>query len=190
MMRMRELTDSARAISTICCCPSRRSSTRVNGSISSSRSAISARSGAPLPRNRRRSRPCNLAPHEDVVAHVEIGREAQFLMDDRDAAIARVGRGGEGDARAVKLDEARGRRHDAGQNLHQRRLAGAVLSEQRGHLAAMDVEVHALQARGCCRRTWRCCAPRARRRRPAARCRAPRHLNVQLHGRDQPAVRD
>ena len=40
MMRMRELIDSARAISTICCCPSRRFSTSVKGSMSSSRPVI------------------------------------------------------------------------------------------------------------------------------------------------------
>ena len=34
---------------------------------------------------------------------------------------------------------------DAGQDLHQGRLAGAVLAEQRRHLAAVDVEVDALQ---------------------------------------------
>ncbi|MDT4834798.1 hypothetical protein FQZ97_684480 [compost metagenome] len=43
MIRMRLLTDRARAISTICCCPRRRSSTKVSGSIASSSSAISAR---------------------------------------------------------------------------------------------------------------------------------------------------
>ncbi len=43
MIRMRELTESARAISTICCWPRRSSSTGVLGSMSSSSSAISNR---------------------------------------------------------------------------------------------------------------------------------------------------
>ena len=38
----------------------------------------------------RRSSCADLAAHEDVVANAEIGREAQFLVDDRDAAVARV----------------------------------------------------------------------------------------------------
>ena len=66
-------------------------------------------------------------------------------MDDRDAAIARVGGRSEGDGIAVEHDFAGCRLDHAGENLHQRRLAGAILSEQRGDLAAMDVEIDALE---------------------------------------------
>ena len=34
---------------------------------------------------------------------------------------------------------------DAGEDLHQRRLAGAVLADERDDLAARDVEVHLVQ---------------------------------------------
>ncbi len=90
-------------------------------------------------------RRAQLPAHEDVVAHAEVGCEAQLLVDDRDAAVPRIGGRRERDGAAVELDEAGGRLDDAGQDLHQRRLAGAVLAEQRGDLAAPDVEVHALQ---------------------------------------------
>ena len=87
----------------------------------------------------------DLAPHEDVVTHRKVGGEAQLLVDDRDATIARLGRIGEGDRLAVQHDLARGRLNHARKDLHQRRLARAVLAEKRRHLPAMDVEIHALQ---------------------------------------------
>ncbi len=65
MIRMRLSTDSARAISTICCCPRRRSCTRVSGSIASSSSPISARawrasSAKSTPPRPRSSRPMKM----------------------------------------------------------------------------------------------------------------------------------
>ncbi len=38
------------------------------------------------------SRRTEFAPHEDVVAHREIRRQAQLLVNDRNAVIARIGR--------------------------------------------------------------------------------------------------
>ncbi len=73
-------------------------------------------------------RGAQLSPHENVVTHAEVWRQAHLLMDDRDPAIPRLRGGGEGDATAVELDEPGCRRHHAGQNIHQRRLAGAILS--------------------------------------------------------------
>jgi hypothetical protein len=49
------------------------------------------------------------------------------------------------DETAVEHDVAGRRRDHTGQDLHQRRLAGAVLAEQRGDLAAMDIEIDALE---------------------------------------------
>ena len=46
MMRMRELTDRARAISTICCCPRRSSDSSVPGAISSCSPVITTRTAA------------------------------------------------------------------------------------------------------------------------------------------------
>ena len=50
------------------------------------------------------------------------------------------GRVGEADFAAVDQDAAGGRRIDAADDLDQRRLAGAVVADQRDHLAGMDVE--------------------------------------------------
>ena len=46
---------------------------------------------------------------------------------------------------SVELERAGGGRLDPGEDLHERRLAGAVLAEQRGDLARDDVEVDAAQ---------------------------------------------
>ena len=42
---------------------------------------------------------------------------------------------------AVDADRAGARRDDAAQDLHQRRLAGAVLADEADHLAAADGEM-------------------------------------------------
>ena len=89
-MSTRASPASARAISTTCCWPRRRSATRVRGSICSSRRSSSG-SGrlrlAPLVDDDAAAH--ELAAHEDVVAHAQVGREAEFLVDDRDAAARR-----------------------------------------------------------------------------------------------------
>ena len=100
MIRMRELTDRARAISTICCWPRRRSSTRVSGSMSSSSSSISARVWRSSSAKSTPVGAGDLAAHEDVVADAQVRREAEFLVDDRDAAVARLG--GRGEARPAR----------------------------------------------------------------------------------------
>src|SRR4029079_3572733 len=55
------------------------------------------------------------------------------------------GRGGEQPFPALVDHPARGRLEPARDDLHQRRLAGAVVAEQRHHLAAADVERDAAQ---------------------------------------------
>ena len=88
-----------------------------------------------------------LAPHKNVVANAEIGRQAQLLMDDGNAALARIDGGGKGDLIALQLDPAGGGLFNAGENLHQRGLAGAVFSEQRGDLARWISKLTPLSAR-------------------------------------------
>ena len=43
---------------------------------------------------------------------------------------------------------------DAGENLDQRRLAGAVVADQADDLAVVDVQVDAAERIDACRRTW------------------------------------
>ena len=85
------------------------------------------------------------APHEDVVADRQVGGQRQFLVDDGNAPVAGLVRVGKADRPAVQDDLPGGGLDHARQDLHQRRFARAVLAEQGGDLAAMDVEVHALQ---------------------------------------------
>jgi hypothetical protein len=86
-----------------------------------------------------------LAAEEDVVGDGEPGDQVQLLVDGRDAQ--RHGRLGvaEGDRGAVPGDLALVGLVRAGQDLDQRRLAGAVLAEQAVHLTGADVEVHAVE---------------------------------------------
>ncbi len=82
----------------------------------------------------------DLPPHEDVAGHREVGRQQDFLVDQHDPASLGVDRPGETDRFARDRDGAAGRREMAGQQLHQSRLAGAVLSDDGMHFAGHQVE--------------------------------------------------
>jgi hypothetical protein len=79
-----------------------------------------------------------VAPHHDVLGHREVGEERGLLEDDRDAGVARVmGR--------VEVDGLPGDEHppfveprDAPEELHHRRLARAVLADERPDLAGPE----------------------------------------------------
>ena len=82
---------------------------------------------------------------EDVLGDGEFGKEQQLLIDGRDpGALGFLGRG---EARRAPVDQdlAGVRLIDAGDDLDQRRLARAVLAEQRVNLAGADVERDAAQ---------------------------------------------
>src|SRR5699024_9482857 len=90
----------------------------------------------------------DLASQEDVVAHREVRGQAQFLMDDRDPVVPGVVGGGEADRPPIEVDGSGGGLLHAGEDLHQGGFAGAVLAEQRRHLAPVDGEVDPLQRLG------------------------------------------
>ncbi len=76
------------------------------------RSPPRARPSAPRPaapprRSRCRSRPRSSRPMKMLSRTLRFGREAELLVDDRDAAVARVRRGREGDRLPVELDRCR-----------------------------------------------------------------------------------
>ena len=50
-----------------------------------------------------------------------------------------------GDVAALDADRARLGQHEAGDGAQQRRLAAAGAAEERDHLAALDVEAHAVE---------------------------------------------
>ena len=85
------------------------------------------------------------AADHHVGRHVEIVEEVELLVHEGDAR-----RHGAGDRelrmrRAVDADQPFARLDDAAQDLHQGRLAGAVLADQRQHLAALDAQADAIE---------------------------------------------
>ena len=82
---------------------------------------------------------------EDVLGDGELGEEQELLVDGGDAALDRVARGDGGELALADADAAAVGGVHAGDDLDERRLAGAVLAEERVHLAGEDVEVDVLE---------------------------------------------
>ncbi len=76
-----------------------------------------------------------LAAHEDVLRHRAEGNEVDFLIDGADAADLGLVRGGEIDLPSIEDDGAAVLAIGAVQDLHQGRLARAVLADDGMHLA-------------------------------------------------------
>jgi hypothetical protein len=79
---------------------------------------------------------------EEVLDHVEVVAEREVLVDGRDPERDRVGRSRDRDLLALERDRPRVCRVDPGDRLHERGLAGAVVSHESHHLAGVDLEVH------------------------------------------------
>ena len=82
-----------------------------------------------------------LAPDPDVLGDRHVVHQVQFLMDHGDAVLERVERRAEPDLDAPQPEGAGVGRIDAGDDLHQRRLAGAVLAHEGVHRAALQSEL-------------------------------------------------
>ena len=148
MMTMRASSDSALAISTSWRWASDRSAT----GVSASKSTPSRRSSGVTLASERRAvdqlqRPAEdrFAPDHDVGRDVEIVEEVELLVHEGDARRHGAGDGERGVLDAVDADRAFARLDDAAQDLHQGRLAGAVLADQRQHLAALDAQADAIE---------------------------------------------
>ena len=89
----------------------------------------------------------DLVAEEQVRDHVEVLAEREVLVDGGDPKLQCVARAGHGDRLAAEADLAGGRRVHAGEHLDQRRLARAVVADERDDLAGMDVEVDVGQRR-------------------------------------------
>ncbi len=85
-----------------------------------------------------------VAPQQVVVDHAEGGHVQRVLVEHPDALGQRVGRGMEGHRLAIQQDIAAGGRLIAGENLHQRALARAVLPHQGINLARLQHHVDAV----------------------------------------------
>ena len=90
----------------------------------------------------------HVAPEENVLGDREVGAEIELLEDDADALLRRIEHGGEPHFLAAHHDAAGGRLIDAGEDTHQRRLAGAVLADQHIDRPLVDVEIDILQGNG------------------------------------------
>ena len=86
------------------------------------------------------------APHQHDFEHREAERDGIFLADRRDrarefAALDRIER------TAEEFDASRRRRDRSAEHLQQRRLAGAVGTDDREHLAGLHFDRDAVQHR-------------------------------------------
>ncbi len=84
------------------------------------------------------------SPSRMLSATVRTGHEHEVLVDHADAAVDGVRWAGDLDGLPVEQDLARVRRGQAVEDVHERRLAGAVLAEQGVDLAGPHVEVDAV----------------------------------------------
>ena len=136
MIRMRASSDSALAISTSCCSPTRSPATRASGSRSMPSRPRSSRAAATVARRSRSTPPISGSrPRKMLAATRQFRDEVQLLVDDRDPGRLGVADAGEAHRLAADPDLALVVGVHAGEDLHQRRLAGAVLAHQRVHLA-------------------------------------------------------
>ena len=140
--RTAALSESALAISTICCWAILRSPTRARGSsLRCSRSISSPRLPVEPPIVEQEARPAaRLAAQEDVLGDRQVRRQVQLLVDHADAEVQRRSRVGDLDRLALEPDLAGVGLVDAGQDLHQRGLAGAVLADQGVDFSGTELE--------------------------------------------------
>ena len=82
---------------------------------------------------------------EHIFIDGQVIDQVQLLMDEADARVQGIHRGGKALHLAVQTDAAAVRRENAAQNVHQGGLAGAVFSQQRAYLAGRQLEVHVLK---------------------------------------------
>ena len=86
-----------------------------------------------------------LTAEEDVLAGGKARHQIEFLVDDGDAAVHRLTWGGEDHFLVTQPQRAGVIAIDAGENLHQRRLARAILTGQRMHAPRAQRQVDTLE---------------------------------------------
>ena len=85
------------------------------------------------------------AADPDVFGHRHRRHQVQFPMDHGDAVLQRVQRAFQPDVAAVEFEGAGIGRVDAGDDLHQRRLSGAVLAHQGVDAARAQAELYIVE---------------------------------------------
>ena len=84
-----------------------------------------------------------LAAEEDVLPNAQIRCKGKILVNGLDAGAPRLQGGGEGHRLAVQEDRAAVGLQGSREDVHQGRLAGAVVADQSHHLTLVDVQIHA-----------------------------------------------
>ena len=107
-----------------------------------------------------------LVAEVDVLAHRQVGQQRLLLEDHADALAVGIGRILQPRRLARDQDPPGVRLVDPAQDLHQRRLARAVLADQPDDLAGPDLDRHALQRLHAGKALVHVLERRARRRRP------------------------
>src|SRR5471032_3369634 len=89
----------------------------------------------------------NFAAHEDILGHGQLRHQHQFLVDDDDAGVFRVADRLRPQRLAFPQDFALPAtvRIDAGQHLHQGRLAGAIFAAQADTFAGLHLQVDTVE---------------------------------------------
>ena len=87
-----------------------------------------------------------LPPKKQIGGDVEARHEVELLEDGGDARGLRGARIVEANGPPLQKHFASVRSEDAGEDVHERRLAGAVLAEEGMNLAALEVEIDAAQS--------------------------------------------
>ena len=147
-MMMRAPENSTRDSSTNCCKPDGQRA-HAGGRID-----VEAEAGQELLRLAVHAAPIDgagrghrLGAEKDIFGDGQIGDDRQFLMHHADRMMQRIARRSEADGRAVDLHLAFEIGVNAGDDLHQGRLAGAVLADQPVDLACLEREAHIAQRR-------------------------------------------
>ena len=144
----RAFIERARAIATNCCCagdkPPHEGARR---DLRTDAGELPLRVCLHAPAIEQTQRPCplRLAAEEDVAGDVERLDDLALLMDDADAETSRVRRSVHRHWHTLERDRARVSPMDAAENLHQRRLARAVLADEADDFSSRHVEVHAIE---------------------------------------------
>lgn len=89
--------------------------------------------------------PAHFAAEIDVLRHRQIRGQQYFLMHENDAAMFGIHRTAQRNGFAVDADFAARRLFIAGQQLHQRRLAGAILANDRMDLTGAHRDLYILE---------------------------------------------
>ena len=141
----------ALAISTSCCSGMLRVSTSRSASMSAptrvSRSRASRRRAAPVDAAPRRAR---LERERDVLGDRQVREQRRLLINGRDAQRARRCRAHRGHRLRRQQTGPRVGGHGARHHLDQRRLARAVLADERVDFSCVEIERHAGQRAHAC----------------------------------------